>query len=305
MSSQRFKPTPEQQAVIDHDGSAFVTACPGAGKTRVMTERARRLFGDMPSGQGVAFLSFTQGAVVELERRLREEVLLPSPAFPNFIGTFDSFVWQFLIAPFGAKGSDARPQLVADVADIAVMPFKGAQPLPLSCFCPDTGIILEKSAALHGFDVSEKPDHQVKAYMKAAMGIRTRLRDRGQLSFEEARRVALQRINDAPVASRIAAALASRFREVIVDEAQDCNPDDLRIVTWLRMSSLRVTVVCDPHQSIYEFRGGVTDELLTFAESFAKDERKTLNGNFRQHPTSAKPPRVYVHPRLVRCQIRP
>src|SRR5690554_3700396 len=53
MSPQAYRPTDEQLAIIDHDGSAFVTACPGAGKTWVLTERARRLLDDMPVGQGV------------------------------------------------------------------------------------------------------------------------------------------------------------------------------------------------------------------------------------------------------------
>ena len=141
MSQKPFQPTPEQRDIVCHDSSTFVVACPGAGKTRVLTERARRLFRNMPEGRGVAFLSFTQAAVFELETRLRQEGILPSPTFPSFIGTFDSFVWQFLVAPFGIKGSDARPRLIADIAELSVTPFGGAHPLPLSCFCPLTGVI--------------------------------------------------------------------------------------------------------------------------------------------------------------------
>jgi superfamily I DNA/RNA helicase len=288
MSPQVFQPTQEQQAIIGHDGSAFVTACPGAGKTWVMTERARRLFADMPAGRGVAFLSFTQGAIFELETRLREERILPSPVFPSFIGTFDSFVWQFLVAPFGVKGCDARPRLIADLADLTVKPFHNAHPLPLSCFCPVTGNIFEQAAKIRGFDVSQKLPHQVKAYETKAMTIRAGLRERGHLGFDEARGAALERLKDAEAAPRIAAALAGRFREVIVDEAQDCNPDDLRVIAWLRDSGLPVKVVCDPHQSIYEFRGGVTDQLFDFAETFGDNNRKTLTGNFRSAPNICK-----------------
>lgn len=288
MRPQAFQPTPEQQDIIDHDGSAFVAACPGAGKTQVMTERARRLFADLPAGRGVAFLSFTQGAIFELETRLREEGILPSPVFPSFIGTFDGFIWQFLVAPFGITDCDVRPRLIADLADLAVTPFNGAHPLPLSCFCPVTGKIFEQAAKLRGFDVSKKPDQQVQAYVTAAASIRAGLRARGQLGFDEARGVALERLRDAEAAPRIAAALVGRFREVIVDEAQDCNPDDLHIISWLRDSGLPVKVVCDPHQSIYEFRGGVTDQLFAFAETFDEEGRKALTGNFRSAPNVCK-----------------
>jgi DNA helicase-2/ATP-dependent DNA helicase PcrA len=288
MSPHPFKPTDQQREVIYHEGSAFVTACPGAGKTRVMTERARLLFQTMPSGRGVAFLSFTQAAVFELETRLRQEGLLPTPVFPSFVGTFDSFVWQFLVAPFGIKECETRPCLIADIAQLTVEPFAGAHPLSLSCFCSQTGTIIEQVAKLEGFDVSQKPDAQLEAYKTAATRLRARLRERGQLSFDEARAAALDRLKDPLFAGRIAAALAGRFGEVIVDEAQDCNPDDLSIVSWLRDSSLPVKVVCDPHQSIYGFRGGVTSHLFEFADTFPANQRKALTGNFRSSPHICK-----------------
>ena len=288
MSLQPLKPTDQQRAVICHEGSAFVMACPGAGKTRVMTERARLLFQAMPPGRGVAFLSFTQAAIFELETRLRKEGLLPTPVFPSFIGTFDSFVWQFLVAPFGIKECETRPRLIADIALLTVEPFAGAHPLPLYCFCPQTGTILDQAAKRKGFDVSRKPDTQLRAYTTAATRIRARLRELGQLSFDEARAAALERLKDSLLAGCIAAALTGRFAEVIVDEAQDCNPDDLTIISWLRDSGLPVKVVCDPHQSIYEFRGGVTNHLFEFADTFPANQRKELTGNFRSSPQICK-----------------
>ncbi len=73
-----------------------------------MVERARQLLGGRPTGRGIAFLSFTIAAVSELEDRLRREGLVESPAFPHFIGTFDAFLWQFLIAPFGCRAALKR-----------------------------------------------------------------------------------------------------------------------------------------------------------------------------------------------------
>ena len=47
-------------------------------------------------------------------------------------------------------------------------------------------------------------------------------------------------------------------------------------------------IICDPHQSIYEFRGGVTDELFKFEHTFKNEERKRLSGNFRSTPHICK-----------------
>lgn len=288
MSQEPFRPTPQQREIIDHDGPAFIVACPGAGKTRVMAERARHLFRDMPPGRGVAFLSFTQAAVFELDTRLRQEGILSSPVFPSFIGTFDSFVWQFLIAPFGVKGSHASPRLIADIGDFLLTPFPGAHALPLSCFDPITNRIIPELTNRRGFDVSSKSHHQIQAYQTSAKHSRANLRERGLLGFDQARYEALKRLNEPVLSKRIAIALAGRFVDVMVDEAQDCNPDDLKIISWLQNMGMPVKVVCDPHQSIYEFRGGVTDHLFVFADTYASHERKRLTGNFRSSPNVCK-----------------
>jgi superfamily I DNA/RNA helicase len=119
-----YAPTREQQEIIDHIGAAFVTACPGAGKTRTMVERACQLLEHLDDRRGVAFLSFTNAAVSELESRLREFGALPVPLFPSFIGTFDRFLWQFLIAPFGIPGCGQVPKLVPDKSDWEVIPMR-------------------------------------------------------------------------------------------------------------------------------------------------------------------------------------
>ena len=288
MKNKRFRPTKEQRAIICHDGPAFVTACPGAGKTQLLTERACLLFQNVPEGRGVAFLSFSRAAISEIETRLRIGGLLPSPFFPSFVGTFDSFVWQFLVAPFGVRGSTAHPRLIADIADSPVAPFEGAHPLPLSCFCPKTGRIFVKASKSRGFDVSKKPRHLIQAYMTAAERIRSGFLKRGQLDFDQARIVALGRLQEAIFAQRLGAALAARFWEIIVDESQDCNPDDLVIIRWLRDSGVPVKMVCDLNQSIYSFRGGVTDHLISFSKTFPAADRMEVTGNFRSTPSICK-----------------
>lgn len=281
MSAVEFVPTPEQEAVISHDGVAFIHACPGAGKTRVMVERASRVFQDMPPGRGVAFLSFTKAAISELDVRLRQSAVLPAPLYPSFIGTFDSFVWQFFIAPFGAIDTDVKPQLIPDIEQLSVTPYDGAQSVPLSCFDRSSGTMDHAAAKRAGFNPETRKGYQIRQYATAAATLSSRLRERGQLGFDDARALALQRQGDPVLSPRLARALTGRFREVIVDEAQDCNPDDLRIIAWLRDAGLPVKVICDPYQSIYEFRGGVTEELFTFRVRFAEAERKQLSGNFR------------------------
>jgi DNA helicase II / ATP-dependent DNA helicase PcrA len=270
-----FKPTEEQAKVIAFDGSAFITACPGAGKTRVLIERARHLLAGTDWKRGIAFLSFTEVAVSELDARLRREGLMPSPAMPHFIGTFDSFLWRVLVAPFGISGSRVRPRLIPDLELREVVPFPKARAIPLKCFDRVTGLGIPKALAELNIDAASQ------AHMTAATKMRARFKARGELDYEDARLLALERLNLLKKDSPLTKALVARFGEIIVDEAQDCNPDDLRIIQWFRDAGIPVKVICDPHQSIYGFRGGVSTELVAFAETFEKGHRLSLTGNFR------------------------
>ncbi len=278
----------EQNNIVNHEGSAFVEACPGAGKTRVLIGRASKLRENNDNTCGVAFLSFTNAAVHELDHRLRTAGLIRSPVFPDFIGTFDSFLWHHLVAPFGVKGSQERPSLIPDLDEVRVAPFPKAQPLPLSYFCPSTGKIIGAAAANQGFNIAKKKTAIIKAYETTAARIRERHSRHALLSYSSARREALERIQDSLTGPVIGAALQCRFREIIVDEAQDCNPDDLMIISWLKSYGIPVKVMCDPNQAIYRFRGGVTDHLLEFSKEFSDSDRKKLTGNFRSSPNVCK-----------------
>jgi hypothetical protein len=278
--SQIYSQTEEQAAIIAHDGPAFVTACPGAGKTRTMVERARHLLADRKDRRGVAFLSFTNAAVDELEIRLRSFGVLPSPLFPSFIGTFDRFLWQYFVAPFGIAGCTETPRLIPDKPDWLVQPHPTMQPLPLRAFDRKTGKVNPELAAEAGFPV----ERDVARHETRAHDMLTAARVKGQVDFEDVRESVRERLADQSFAGRLGEALAARFREIVVDEAQDCNPADLEIVQWLRDSGLAVKVICDPNQSIYQFRGGVTDELTKFAARFAASDQLPMSGNFRSSP---------------------
>jgi ATP-dependent exoDNAse (exonuclease V) beta subunit len=54
VTSDAYVPTKEQEAIIAHEGHAFVRACPGAGKTRTMVERARHMLTKSADRRGVA-----------------------------------------------------------------------------------------------------------------------------------------------------------------------------------------------------------------------------------------------------------
>lgn len=260
---------------------------PGGGKTRVMVERARAILPSLPKNRGVLFLSFTEVAVSELEGRLHEEGLLQRPVFPHYVGTFDGFLWQFVVAPFGIPDVAHRVQLIPDQGKIEVAPHSSMRHLPLSCFDGVTGAIRPDEAARRGFDVIKQAT-SVARYEASARSCRASFRSRGQVDYEGVRHVVAERLQDADFSRRLGTAASARFAELIVDETQDCNPSDLAVINWLRASGIVTKVICDPHQSIYAFRGGVTDEITTFRQTFVAENQHSLSGNFRSSPNICK-----------------
>jgi len=287
MSRKPFKPTEDQKAIIAHLGSAFISACPGAGKTQVLVERARQELKITSTGQGLAFLSFTNAAISELKSRLQSETLLLTPPFPNYAGTFDAFIWQFFVAPLGIPGQANPPQLIPDIDDRTVVPYKNAHELPLSCFDRATGKIIPEKARQLGFDAAGNSKLTAR-YETSAKQCRERFIARGELGFSDVRAVVKEHLANFALSARLCAALAARFREIVVDEAQDCNPADIEIINWLRSAGIITKVICDPHQSIFEFRGGVTDQLFALRDSFDQHDRLAMHGNFRSNPNICK-----------------
>ena len=282
MRPKVFKPTSQQQIVIAHSGNAFITACPGAGKTQVLVERAKSELRSRQNGPGLAFLSFTNAAILELKQRLQAEAVLETPPFPHFAGTFDSFLWQFFIAPLGIPGCAKAPRLVIDLENRPIIPWPNARELPLSCFSSKLGKLIPEEAKKYGFDVSANPTVNAQ-YEAKAKACRKRFHERGELGFRDVREIVRARLADPTVSARLSLALGARFCEVIVDEAQDCNPEDLAVIQWLRKAGIATKIICDPHQSIYGFRGGVTNELFGFRDSLSTSEKLVMSGNFRSN----------------------
>src|SRR4051812_34924484 len=104
--------TDEQSGFVNHKNAAFVTACPGGGKTQAIVARLKRIVPSVPPRKGVAVLSFTNSAIEEIRAKCRGEELHSVLRHPHVIGTFDAFLRQFFIAPFGLAGVIAKPTVL-------------------------------------------------------------------------------------------------------------------------------------------------------------------------------------------------
>lgn len=105
----------DAKEVIRYWKSVDVAACPGSGKTTVLLAKLKLLADRMPlkKGSGVCVLSHTNVAVNEIKTKLSNYAdLLMS--YPNYVGTIQSFIDQFVTKPYLKQKTDASIQVVED-----------------------------------------------------------------------------------------------------------------------------------------------------------------------------------------------
>ena len=285
-----FDLSPDQQHLVEwdtkSDGDLFAEACPGAGKTRAIVARYLRLTEEEPR-KGIALVSFTNAAVDEVKGRCgdRPEALRA----PHYVGTFDGFINRFITELPYVSEYGRTPHFVetweGKVTEVRVSQMQGP-PFELGWFAFDG----QMRATLVEEWIKRRVAQAVRPVIAARRGvleqeassIARRLVGKGLISCMASRALAMRYLADPQIARRLGALLANRFREIIVDEAQDCGPEELSILRLLRQLGVSVVAVADLDQSIYEFRRAEPASVQAFINELPR--RHLLSGNFRSSP---------------------
>ncbi len=274
--------TDAQADFVRHADGVCVEACPGAGKTHAIVGRLARLLTETGSRRGVAVLSFTNAARDELLLRCRESGLGDISKVPNYIGTVDSFINQFVFSPLVREELPESPRVVDswDRMGVRITPrginLRGAV-IGLDKFCPKKHTIPE---AKLNQQIRSLFEANQKTFELSARLRRNGLWKNGYFSASDARYIARELL-DKPKGKALGAVLERRFLEVIIDEGQDSNPEDLKLFRWLQKNGVRVTFVCDPDQAIYAFRGVSVESIRTFQGEYSHAQQIRLTSNFR------------------------
>ena len=275
-------PTDQQkEAIFAEELEFLLRAAPGSGKTWTSCRRFiwRAANWPHPIG-GLALLSFTNAAIREFKNATIDLGRRDFISDPNYVGTFDSFVERYILAPFGhlLTGADKRPKLFpgprpGDWNNPQLKVWrdgKGSQKIPVPAwevipFLEDMKLRFKSSIAFGNqpLTAAAKPVHRL-----LSLGY-----------YTHAQRVywACQLLIKRP---HIAELLARRFREIIVDEAQDTNAWLLILINLLRDKGTKITLVGDPDQCIFEFSMADATSLLNLKKKWSIPE-KPLSRSFR------------------------
>jgi superfamily I DNA/RNA helicase len=278
-------PTDEQDLYIDAPANAVLIACPGSGKTFACTRRFLKR-ASVKCIRGVAYLSYTNTAVDEARREITslggERYLRP----PHFLGTIDAFLMRFVFIPFIRLVAGEVP-----LEDFRV--FAGDRPVPPriaadSQYKPYDEALGHKSNYF-AWEVDYRVEKGVLGFFE---GPRTSpVSDVMATEYLEQKRKYLKLgyathsdvlywcdrilVDHAYVAD----ILARRFREMIVDEAQDTSGVQQRLLERIEAGGVQSSFVGDPDQSIYQFNGAYPEFLR--ARYGSSPAKRDLNLNRR------------------------
>lgn len=265
----------EQQEVVDlPGGDLFVSACPGAGKTHTVVERFITRCQALPQNRGVAIVSFSRVAAVEVRKRCLDKELSRLLGFPHFVGTLDSFFIRYLYLPLAQARSGKRVRVLDSWESIgACVQLRGTKTVPgkgvpLDAFPFDGQRVQFESSRLRREFSGWKA--QIQAHLadweRAATAKREGLH-RGGLRTCDEMRIAVAKTFASERWNFVLRALAARFCEVIVDEAQDCDESQVAVLSRMRDAGTRLVLVADVDQAIYEFRKASPACLLKLAKT--------------------------------------
>lgn len=278
--------TRPQRDLIETTASTYVEACPGAGKTQAIVQR----FIERPAAsarRGVALVSFTNAAVDEARSRCAGRPDLVQA--PNFVGTIDSLINRFIVAPVFTSRTGISP-VFRDTwrsvpgSTFGVPSVQGRFQLDWFAFSIDgtaaadrTRVSRGRRRLIDGLQLWQRSKVEAEASRLWNRNV-----CRGIMDAAASRVHAAEFLADDTTRTVLRDLLAHRFCEVIVDEVQDCCDADVQVLRLLLDAGARLILVGDPDQGIYAFRGATAAGLRQLRQLVSLGPR--LNGNFRSSP---------------------
>ena len=274
---------PAQRLAVTTDAQPLaILAGAGSGKTRVLTRRiAHRCATGTADARHVLAVTFTRKAAAELDGRLRKMGLRDLPA----AGTFHALAYAQL-RTIWASEQKAAPTLLDRKGRILgriLGNTKRVRPADLAAeiewakarlVAPD-GYAAAAAAARRRPPVD--PERVAGWYLRYEQ----EKRKRGLVDFDDLLLLCAARLERDP---SFAAAQRWRFRHLFVDEYQDVNPLQDRLLRAWMGDRTDLCVVGDPNQAIYSWNGADASFLLDFAEHHPGAEVVELSDSYRSTP---------------------
>ena len=278
----------QREAVLYCDGPSLIIAGAGSGKTRVLTYKIAYLLQNGYEPWSILALTFTNKAAREMNERIARLVGWERAKY-LWSGTFHSVFGRILRAECGFIGfsrdytiydtADARSLVKTIVKEMGLdeKTYKPANVLNKISEAKNRLILPEEYAAdasIYKRDLHDNMGETRKVYEHYMK----RCKMANAMDFDDLLLYTYLLFRDN---EDIRKKYAARFRYILVDEYQDTNFAQHRIITQLAAPDTRICVVGDDAQSIYGFRGANIDNILRFNMQYPTTKTIKLECNYR------------------------
>ncbi len=266
----------QNRAVRHVTGPMLVLAGPGSGKTRVITGRVKFLIEECNvNPDNILVVTFTRATAEEMKQRYVESGGKKGVLF----GTFHSIFFSVLKNAYGFKASDIikeedKRRVIASAAGKAgTIPDDNSD--ILKDIIGEISLVKSKGYDIDSYYALKYPAEEFRyiyneydKYLK-----RKRLLDFDDMMLYTGELFSARK--------DILARWQERFTYILIDEFQDINLLQYRIIKMLALPENNLFAVGDDDQSIYGFRGSDPNIMLDFAKNYTKADIITLDINYR------------------------
>lgn len=272
----------QKKAVETINDDLEIIACAGAGKTGVVTRRIINILKSKPDilPENIVAFTFTRKAAEELKSRIYEVAkreLGDTKGFAHmYIGTIHGFCIKMLqeyIPEF--QKYDVLDEIHTKLFVERYYDECGMHDLDLKKYV-DTGLFISVMNILNEnwFERDKWSDATKTAFQKYQEKLYAEKKFDYSLILREI-------INQLENNREFAAVIRDKVKYLTVDEYQDINPIQERLIQKIKEFGANLCVVGDDDQTIYQFRGSDSKNILTFRERYGIDNYIVLDVNYR------------------------
>ena len=273
----------QKEAVMHIDGPCLVVAGAGSGKTKVLTTRIAYLIDSGIYSSHILAITFTNKAAKEMKERVGK---LVSNSYA-FVGTFHSFGLRIIKENYAEMGLSKNFTIIDsdDVITIIkkIMKELGMNPKEIAPSYIRNRISFIKNEMLNEneitryflSDVEKKASEVYFAYEKT-------LRKNNVIDFDDLLKLPVELFLKN---KDILNLYQEKYQYILVDEYQDTNEVQYKLIKLLAGKYRNIFVVGDQNQAIYGFRQANYKNILNFEKDYPDAEVVVLNQNYRSTTT--------------------
>lgn len=273
----------QKKAATFKDGPCLVIAGAGSGKTKVLTTRIANLIENGVKPYNILAITFTNKAAGEMRERVNNII----NAHDAFIGTFHSFGLKIirensalfnLTSAFTLIDTEDQTSIIKKIMKDINITDKMISPAFIKSKISFIKNNMLSDSEISNFLISENEKIAVKIYYE----YEKILKRNNTLDFDDLLKKPVELFNSN---KEVLEKYQDKFKYILIDEYQDTNEVQYKLVKLLSKKYLNLFVVGDPSQSIYAFRGANYQNILNFEKDFKGCTVIKLPQNYRSTQT--------------------